>query len=367
MQSVPTGSGRNNVGIFFKELADISDIRNLAAFSTGWDGFYQVSTTASAYSSLELQADDKIAFFYEETLTKWGTKANPVSTSFPTGAGTHNFDGFENIYLALDMEIITGGKYSVCHEVNRGEYLKTFFNALIDESELTSADKTTARALVAKLTAEPSTEQIDAIYTLLASKEPADKWDGKILTFTNIQQNGTERTLYIDGSTLSLSALTADELGKKAQFTCKKEESGKYSFFNELTGLYMIWRAGQNYGYNNNAGTLGTYNATYCDWNIVDANSTKAGTYYIFSKRSNGTTDGSLVVMATGVFDSYSATVAWAGNYSNLFYINVIEDEIGIQNTNATPNKLNGKYLEGKQLYIIKDDTKYNVAGLKIR
>ena len=367
LQSVPTGGGRNNVGIFFKELADISDIRNLAAFSAGWDGFYQVSTTASAYSSIELQADDKIAFFYEETLTKWGTKPNPVSTSFPTGAGSHNFDGFENIYLALDLEMITGGKYCVSHEVNRGEYLKTFFGALFDEVELTAEEKATARALVANLTAEPAPEQIDAIYTLLASKEPADKWDGKTLTFTNIQQNGTERMLYIDGSTLSLSTKTAEELASKALFTCKKEESGKYSFYNEQTGLYMIWRAGQNYGFNNNAGTLSTYNATYCDWSIVDASSTKADTYFLVSKRSNGTTDGSLVVMASGVFDSYSAVVAWASNYSNLFYINAVEDETGIQSANASSNKLDGKYIEGKNLYIIKDGTRYNVAGQKVR
>ncbi len=279
----------------------------------------------------------------------------------------HNFDGFENIYLALDLELITDGKYCVSHEVNRGEYLKTFFNALFEEMELTAEEKTTASALVESLPAEPTPEQIDAIYTLLASKEPADKWDGKTLTFTNIQQNGTKRMLYINGSKLLLSTRTAEELASKALFTCKKEESGKYSFFNEQAGLYMIWRAGKNYGYNNNSGTLATYNATYCDWNIVDASSTKADTYYIVSKRSNGTTDGSLVVMSSGVFDSYSAVVAWAGNYSNLFYINTVEDETGIQSTNAPSNNLDGKYIEGKRLYIIKNGTRYNVAGLKVR
>ena len=116
LQSIPTGSGRNNVGIFYKELLDDSDMKNVSAFCAGWDGFYQVSNTASAYSSLDLQADNKIGFFYEETLTKWGTKPNPKSTSFPTGAGQHNFDGFENIYLPIDLELITGGKYSVDRE-----------------------------------------------------------------------------------------------------------------------------------------------------------------------------------------------------------------------------------------------------------
>jgi hypothetical protein len=113
LQSVPTGSGRTNVGIFYKELLDESDMKSAAEFAKGWDGFYQVSNTASAYSSLDLQTDDKIGFFYEETLSKWGTKPNPVSTSFPTGEGIHNFDGFENIYLPLELEMITGGRYSI--------------------------------------------------------------------------------------------------------------------------------------------------------------------------------------------------------------------------------------------------------------
>ena len=200
LQSVPTGSSRINVGIFYKELADISDIRNLSAFTTDWNGFYQVSSTASAYSSLELQANDKIGFFYEETLTKWGTKPNPVSTSFPTGAGTHNFDGFENIYVPLELEMITGGKYSICHEVNRGEYLKAFFNALIDESELKAEEKNAIRTWVANLPAEPSTGQIDDFYTLLSGKETVDKLDSKTLTFPNTQQDGKyikDKHLYI--------------------------------------------------------------------------------------------------------------------------------------------------------------------------
>ena len=203
LQSVPTGSSRSNVGIFYKELADISDIRNLSAFTTDWNGFYQVSSTASAYSSLELQADDRIGFFYEETLTKWGTKPNPVSTSFPTGAGTHNFDGFENIYVPLELEMITGGKFSICHEVNRGEYLKAFFNALIDESAFTSEQKAVVKAEVAKLPSEPTIYQIDALRALIASDDPIGLkavgattylTDGKFLADSRIYiiKNGTK-------------------------------------------------------------------------------------------------------------------------------------------------------------------------------
>jgi hypothetical protein len=89
------------------------DFASVENFVLGWDGFFQVSDTSSAYSSLDLQADGRIGFFYEETLTGFGKRPNPVSTSFPTGAGQHNFDGFDNIYVAYTLEQITSGKFSL--------------------------------------------------------------------------------------------------------------------------------------------------------------------------------------------------------------------------------------------------------------
>lgn len=171
LQSIPTGSGRNNVGIFYKELANMSDMRDLAAFSKGWDGFFQVSNTSSAYSSLDLQADGQIGFFYEETLYKWGTKANPVSTSFPTGQGQHNFDGFENIYVPIALDVLTDGKYTVSMDLNRGDFLKTYFSEVIAAStELSAAQIADTKSVVGKLSDEPTVEQIDAIYAIIGAK-----------------------------------------------------------------------------------------------------------------------------------------------------------------------------------------------------
>ena len=113
LQSMPTGQGRENVGIFYKELSGTDDYRDAGSLAASWDGFHPVSSTSSAYSSLCLQGDGRIGFFYEETLTRWGRKPNPVSTCFPEGQGQHNYDGFENIYLSLSLETITGGRYAV--------------------------------------------------------------------------------------------------------------------------------------------------------------------------------------------------------------------------------------------------------------
>ena len=53
LQSLPTGGGRTNVGIFYKELTDVTDINSVANFAIDWNGFYQVSNTSSAYSSMD--------------------------------------------------------------------------------------------------------------------------------------------------------------------------------------------------------------------------------------------------------------------------------------------------------------------------
>lgn len=163
LQSVPTGTGRNNVSIFYKELASPDDMRNVKAFASGWDGCYQVSSTVSMYSSMDLQADDRIAFFYEETLTKWGTKPNPVSTSFPQGEGEHNYDGCELVYKSFDLETITDGKYCINRRINRGKYLKAYYEDIVDSFVLTAAQKRKVKDVIKRLPAEPTSAQMDAI------------------------------------------------------------------------------------------------------------------------------------------------------------------------------------------------------------
>ena len=339
LQSLPTGSGRTNVGIFYKELTDMADMNSVVNFCKDWNGFHQVSTTSSAYSSMDLQADGRVGFIYEETLTGWGKRANPVSTSFPTGAGQHNFDGFDNIYLPMEVEYITEGAYSYKANVDRRAFLQAYFSAVVADAELSDGTKAELANAIESLSQQPTTQEVDNIYALLNSEAPADPWDGKTVTLTNVQQNGTEYALYINASnTLSLATTTAEEQGAKAEFTCKKEASGKYSFYNEDTKQYMIWRAASSGGYNSNKGTLGTYNATYCDWSINDASATKEGTYYLVSKRSNGSTDGSLIVMASGVFDGWGNSIGWSNNYSNLFRIDITDTATGIGDIEGTEN-----------------------------
>ena len=364
LQSLPTGGGRTNVGIFYKELTDVTDLNTVADFATGWNGFFQVSNTSSAYSSMDLQADDRIGFIYEETLTGFGRRDNPVSTSFPNGEGQHNFDGFDNIYVAYELEYITNGAYSVKRSVDQRAFVREYFNALADEAGMSANDRKALAVALAALDEKPAPAQLDAIYAVFAGQKPADKWDGKVLTFTNVQQSGAERVLYINGSNLlDVTTSSADEVGAAAQFLCTKEASGKYSFFNEAAQLYMIWRAGGNYGYNNNSGTLAAYNATYCDWSINQAS--VADRYYIVSKRANGN-DGSIILMASGVFDAWSGSEGYSANYSNHFRIDVVDVETGIDEVKGEGGKVKTIYdLSGRRVKTIAERGIYIIDGKK--
>lgn len=88
LQSLPAGPGRRDVTIYFKELCDTTDYATPRAFASNWEGAYQVSHTGSAYSTMAVQRDGRVAFFYEE---------DP--------------GGYQMVYVPLDLGLITGGRY----------------------------------------------------------------------------------------------------------------------------------------------------------------------------------------------------------------------------------------------------------------
>ena len=175
LQSLPTGGGRSNVGIFYKELTDLTDINNVSNFAIGWDGFFEVTTKASAYSSMDLQADNRIGFIYEETLTGWGKRNNPVSTCFPNGEGQHNFDGFDNIYVAYPLEYITNGGYTIKNDVDRRAYIRNYYRALTEEAN--DDVKTAVETALGELSADPTPAEIDNLNLVMKTAiEGGETW-----------------------------------------------------------------------------------------------------------------------------------------------------------------------------------------------
>ncbi|MBQ5896544.1 MAG: hypothetical protein IIW75_08295 [Bacteroidaceae bacterium] len=149
--------------------------------------------------------------------------------------------------------------------------------------------------------------------------------DGCYVTFTNVQKNGTEFSLYVnDQGALTISRDAASSLGEFAMFKCELKENGKYTFYNEKAGVYMIWRKAGTGGYDGGDGTIATYNSTYCDWALTPSTNYEGG-YYIATQRGDRNELGTLIILSSGVFDAYSNTEGWANNYSNVFRIEVKE------------------------------------------
>jgi Neuraminidase (sialidase) len=93
MQSVPRGTGRQRVTIYYKELLDENDYDEPTDFSWGWKS-YQVTQGYSAYSTMIATTDGKIAFFHEDCNDNNSTSA------------------YDLIYQTLTIERITEGRYA---------------------------------------------------------------------------------------------------------------------------------------------------------------------------------------------------------------------------------------------------------------
>lgn len=91
LQSVPLGPGRKNVGIYYKEI-DAMKTPAPGEFASNWEGPLQITDMDSAYSTMILQPNATIGFFYEEL--------------------THGA-GYSMVFRNLTLEEITDGKYAL--------------------------------------------------------------------------------------------------------------------------------------------------------------------------------------------------------------------------------------------------------------
>ena len=99
LQSQPVGGGawdRENVSIWYKEISsDASHNHTPSEIAGGWTKGLQVSYQKSAYSTMTLQKDGRIAFFFEEA---------------PCYADNYNY-GYCMVYMPLTIEEITKSNY----------------------------------------------------------------------------------------------------------------------------------------------------------------------------------------------------------------------------------------------------------------
>lgn len=147
---------------------------------------------------------------------------------------------------------------------------------------------------------------------------------GPLVTFVNVQKDGTQYALYINNGALDKTKLTGEttieSLGDNAKFVATKLANGKYTFYNVANKVYMIWRS-KSGGHNDAKGVLETYNSEYCDWTIVSSHGDgREGTMSLYGKRGDKS-NGSLILLSNGEFDAYGYSLGWDSGFSNVFQI----------------------------------------------
>ena len=102
LQSVPVGPNRTNVSIYYKGLETPAAYASPSVFAANWEGRHQASTMGSAYSTMCLQADNRIGFLYEEETNCPVTVADNVNLA----------GGYTILYKSYSVEQITDNLYT---------------------------------------------------------------------------------------------------------------------------------------------------------------------------------------------------------------------------------------------------------------
>ena len=271
LQSVPLGSGRNNVSIWYKVI-DPATTYTPATFAADWTLGKQVSFRGSAYSTMTLQQDNRIGFLFEE---------EP--------------GGYCIIYTPLSIEDVTGGTYTLYSDENRLKVVTNYAKSVLAKkgvgypTESAAARTTLNNAIDAAQTSEAAIDDVlstlnGAVSTYKASTTDIQlPEDGKAYVMANVSVAGVKQYFKYTESGMSCSASNEPTV-----FVCRELENGKYIFVcNE--GKYLAWK-GSSGGINNNKGYVDSYdysNSGYSDWCHISIEKMVKGGYVALGEQAD--------------------------------------------------------------------------------
>ena len=230
LQSVPFGSGRANVGIYYKELASLADdYADPSTLAGNWDGSYQMSYIGSAYSTMTLQADGNLGFLFEEEA--YGSAAQ-----------------YTIVYYNLSISEITGGQYSYDADAEKAEVFTS--TLLYDEySNYSSLSDGSYVGMISNIsnittaynayTSDPSQTTYEAFHAAIVAAETIEIEEDKLYTLLNYYNSGYYMEYDMINKTLhARSDWDYNQMPELFRFVAADTE-GEYYVQNVGTGLYI--------------------------------------------------------------------------------------------------------------------------------
>ena len=234
LQSVPLGSGRANVGIYYKELETLADFVSPEVFAADWDGRHQASYLSGAYSTMCLQKDNNIGFLYEED----------------TYGGN---GGYTIVYKNYSIEYLTDGAYVYDATADR-----TAVVAAGLDSKLASFDTdapayvgtvdgsalSTVSELIEAYKATPSYEAYEAINAAIANLPRVEVEAGKWYRIRNTERSGA--TLYLNPEASRVSTAESNVKNANQLFSFVPTGNNKEFYLYNGNYQYMLGPLGAN-------------------------------------------------------------------------------------------------------------------------
>ena len=320
LQSVPFGSGRANVGIFYKELASAEDYDTPANFAKEWDGSFQVSRMGSAYSTMCFQSDSTIAFLYEEetygagyTIVYRNFSLEQISDSLYTISGdiTMPTPDFESTAAALIVKAqqllnLEGVGYPKANDEGRATLEAAIEAAELEATAATVAALQTAIETYCSIT-DVELPSAGKAYTLSIVAKSGRKY------YLNYASEGIQIIERAENAELPLTALYGCEANENGGISLKTID-GKYLVYHDKTGQIHVTDA--NYkGFQDGKDKRANITfAKIANGGSVSANSNEQlfGLLYWNSLRGHNSNGGEVygaIVVKTGdrVFDAADA------------------------------------------------------------
>ena len=229
LQSVPLGSGRANVGIYYKELETLEDFISPDAIAADWDGRHQSSYLSGAYSTMCLQHDNNIGFLYEEDT--YGT----------------NGGGYTIVYKNYSIEYLTDSAYVYDADVDKHAIVAAGIDAKIAEFDteapayvgsVDASSLSAVAALIEAYKAAPSYEAYEAINAGIASMPRLEVEAGKWYRIRNSARSNA--TLYLNPEASRVSTATSNVKNANQLFSFVPTNKDKEYYLYNGNYQYML-------------------------------------------------------------------------------------------------------------------------------
>ena len=303
LQSVPLGSGRANVGIYYKELESLEDFITPEAIAADWDGRHQSSYVAGAYSTMTLQHDNNIGFLYEED-------------TYGTSGG-----GYTIVYKNYSIEYITDSAYVFDADVDKHAIVAAGIDAKIAEFDtegptyvgsVDSESLNTVASLIEAYKAEPSYETYEAINAAIANLPRLEVEAGKWYRIRNSARSNA--TLYLNPEASRVSTATSNIRNANQLFTFVPTGNDKEFYLYNGNFQYMLGPLGNN----ETQPIVTTDNAAAGKWKIE---STTTGLSSIICQNKTGSNTG------LHLAGDNARLVPWTNNAeASLWYIEPVDE-----------------------------------------